>query len=98
MPRLVLSRNPGQSVRLGPDFYVTLIETRRSEVLLRCTRYPDPLGTLVRVPHFEMRELLPGVAVTYCGRNGREQVRLAFEAPQELLILRTELIARRTEK
>lgn len=93
MSRLVLSRNLHQSVRIGPDFFVTYFDIDATGALLRCTG-----GVTVRLPHCEPREVMPGVAITFCGKNSKTQIRLAFEAPQEVVILRTELLNRRAVK
>lgn len=98
MGKLILTRKPGESVKIGDSLVLTIREVHPAKVYVGFEGFVGPFRA--RAPEFVWMKLqgkieIPGehgeTRVTIAAISGR-QVRLHFEADNSVKIVRTELL------
>jgi len=86
---LVLTRNKGEAVKIGDDGLLTVIVTgpQRMKLLIE----GGPTDEVIVIEQGETVEVLEDVRVMAM-QTGTRQARVGFDAPEEIAILRTELL------
>lgn len=101
MGKLILTRKPGESVKIGDSLVLTIREVHPAKVYVEVQIFSGPFIEQTRhfwIKLFESTDsvppALPGTnqcKVTIAAISGR-QVRLHFEADNSIKIVRTELL------
>jgi carbon storage regulator CsrA len=95
MPSLILTRRVGESIRLmidGQAEYLDVLNITGGTCTLRLINLGKPLDPKVeRVRHTDSMQIAKGISVRVAGLS-KGTVKLNFQAPKEVKILRTELI------
>lgn len=92
MGKLILTRKPGESVKIGNDTVLTIREVHPKKVYMAQTVAGVTVGHWMRLDESGDALLPPeSCRVTIAAISGR-QVRLYFEADNSVKILRTELL------
>lgn len=89
MGKLILTRKPGESVKIGDSLVLTIREVHRKHVRVSFNHIPFNID-LLEVYEVNHESVAP-CKVTIAAISGR-QVRLHFEADNSVKIVRTELL------
>lgn len=92
---LILSRNVGERVRVGPDLWVTAVAFTPTVLIVSVARDGcEPVR--VTIPMHGRVEVAPGIVMVAVGMF-KSALRLGFEASREVVIHREEVLERIAE-